>query len=136
MPTHLLMRLIRSSCGIIVYNVEKSKNDLITLLKELKNKGKNIAGYAATSKSTTIFNYCQINEVLLDYICDTTPLKQGKLSPGMHIPIVSHDEFRKNPPDYALLLAWNHYEEILNKEKDFINGGGRWITHVPEVRIL
>ncbi len=116
--------------------VKKSKNDLVTLLKELKNKGKSIAGYAATSKSTTIFNYCKINTDLLDYICDTTPLKQGKLSPGMHIPILSHNEFRENPPDYALLLAWNHSEEILSKEKDFINGGGRWITHVPEVRIL
>jgi len=116
--------------------VKKSKDDLIILLKELKNKGKTIAGYAATSKSTTIFNYCKIDSNLIDYISDTTLIKQGKLSPGMHIPIVSQEEFRKNPPDYALLLAWNHAEEILSKETDFIKSGGRWITHVPEVKIL
>ena len=116
--------------------VKKSKDDLISLLKRLKNEGKTIAGYAATSKSTTIFNYCNIDKNLIDYICDTTPIKQGKLSPGMHIPIVSPEEFKKNPPDYAFLLAWNHADEILSKEKDFIKSGGRWITHVPEVKIL
>ena len=108
--------------------VKKSKDDLISLLKSLKNEGNTIAGYAATSKSTTIFNYCNIDKNLIDYICDTTPIKQGKLSPGMHIPIVSHEEFKKNPPDYAFLLAWNHADEILSKEKDCIKSGGRWIT--------
>ena len=54
----------------------------------------------------------------------------------MHIPVVSHDEFIKNPPDYAFLLAWNHLEEIMEKEKNFHNAGGKWITHIPEVRII
>ena len=72
----------------------------------------------------------------MDYICDTTPIKQGKFSPGMHIPIVDHSHFINNPPDFALLLAWNHSEEILEKEKDFLKAGGSWITHVPEVKII
>ena len=72
----------------------------------------------------------------MDYICDSTPLKQGKLSPGMHIPLLSPNEFKKNPPDYALLLAWNHSEEIMQNEKEFTNNGGKWITHIPEVKIL
>lgn len=116
--------------------VEKSKHNLITLLQELKDTGKVIAGYAATSKSTTVLNYCGIGQNLIDYICDTTPIKQGKYSPGMHIPVVSHNHFINNPPDFALLLAWNHSEEILEKEKNFINRGGSWITHVPEVKII
>ncbi len=117
-------------------NVEKSKLDLITLLKDLKKQNKTIAGYAATSKSTTIFNYCSIDENLIDYICDTTPIKQGKFSPGMHIPVVSHSEFIKNPPDYAILLAWNHAKEIMQNEKEFTKLGGKWITHVPKVQII
>ena len=116
--------------------VEKSRNDLTNLLRELKNNGKIVAGYAATSKSTTILNYCGIGENLVDYICDTTPIKQGKFSPGMHIPIVDHSHFINNPPDFALLLAWNHSEEILEKEKDFLKSGGSWITHVPEVKVI
>lgn len=114
-------------------NCEQSKKSLFQLLTELKKSGHKIAGYAATSKSTTILNYCGINSNLIDYICDTTPLKQDKYSPGMHIPIVSHGTFKKAPPDYAILFAWNHLKEIMAKENEF---SGSWITHVPEVNIF
>ncbi len=117
-------------------NVEQSKLDLTTLLKSLKSKGKRIAGYGATSKSTTILNYCKIGPDLIDYITDTTPLKQGKLTPGMHIPVVNHEHFLKNPPDYSFLFAWNHAEEIMSKEVEYTNSGGKWIVHVPKVKIL
>jgi methylation protein EvaC len=117
-------------------NVEDSRKDLVNLLKELKSQGKSVAGYAATSKSTTILNYCGIGPELIDYICDTTPIKQGKFSPGMHIPIVPHEYFVKNPPDFAFLFAWNHAEEVMAKERAFVKAGGKWITHVPKVRIL
>ena len=117
-------------------NVEKSRSNLIDLLKQLKNEGKRVAGYAATSKSTTVFNYCGIGPDLIEYICDTTPIKQGKLSPGMHIPVLPYESFRSNPPDFAVLLAWNHADEIMTKEKDFVASGGKWIVHVPEVMVL
>jgi methylation protein EvaC len=116
--------------------VEKSKRELIKLLQEIKSKGKTIAGYAATSKSTTVLNYCNIGVDLISYISDTTPIKQGKFSPGMHIPIVPYENFVSNPPDYAFLFAWNHMDEIMSKEKNFRTNGGNWITHVPKVRIL
>lgn len=116
--------------------VEKSRSDLLSLLKRLKIEGKRVVGYAATSKSTTILNFCGINSELIEYICDTTPIKQGKLSPGMHVPVVPYETFQKDYPDYALLLAWNHAEEIMAKEKEFAQSGGKWIVHVPEVGIL
>lgn len=117
-------------------NVEQSRSKLIVLLKDLKAQGKRVAGYAATSKSTTILNYCGIGPDLIEYICDTTPIKQGKFSPGMHIPIVPYQTFKNNPPDYAVLLAWNHAEEIMAKEKEYVIAGGKWIVHVPEVKVL
>lgn len=117
-------------------NVFKSKHDLLQLLHTLKESGKKVAGYAATSKSTTVLNYCGIGPDLISYICDTTPLKQGKFSPGVHIPIVPYQFFQDNPPDFALLLAWNHADEIMAKEKEFVSGGGKWIIHVPKVSIL
>ena len=74
-------------------NCVSSKKDLKELLGELKKDGKKIAGYGATSKSTTILNYCDIGTDLIDYICDNTPIKQGKFSPGKHIPIESIETF-------------------------------------------
>ena len=108
---------------------EKSKKDLISSLKRLKKKGKKIAGYAATSKSTTVLNYCKIGPNIIDFICDTTKEKIGKYSPGMHIPIVSMQYFYKNLPDTAMLLAWNHKKEIFKKERKYKNKL-KWISHV------
>ena len=117
-------------------NIRNSKERLVRLLSDLKGKGKRVAGYGATSKSTTILNYCGIRSDLVEWICDTTPIKQGKFTPGTHIPVVPYEKFRENPPDYALLLAWNHSEEIMAKEHDFITQGGKWIVHVPEVKVF
>ncbi len=117
-------------------NVEGSRAELLKLLRELKAQGKRVAGYGATSKSTTILNYCQIGPELIDYISDTTPIKQGKFTPGMHIPVVPYQKFKDSPPDYAVLFAWNHAEEIMAKERDFVAAGGKWIVHVPEVKVL
>jgi 2-polyprenyl-3-methyl-5-hydroxy-6-metoxy-1,4-benzoquinol methylase len=116
--------------------VEESKVNLLNLLKELKTQNKTVVGYAATSKSTTILNYCGIGPDLIEFICDTTPIKQGKFSPGMHIPVVPYEEFASKSADYAFLFAWNHASEIMEKEKDFMASGGKWITHVPAVRVI
>ena len=117
-------------------NVRKSRSDLIQLLQEIKSQGKSIAGYAATSKSTTILNYCNIGNDLIEYISDTTPLKHNTLSPGMHIPVLPYQEFLDRKPDYAFLFAWNHSDEILAKERSYIDSGGKFITHVPTVDVL
>ncbi len=111
-------------------NCENSKMKLKKLLNNYKSSGKKIAGYAATSKSTTVLNYCQIGNDIIDYICDTTKEKINKYSPGMHIPIVPIDHFRKNMPDIAYLFAWNHKDEIFNKEKIFTEKNNKWISHI------
>jgi len=116
-------------------NCEKSRDELIFLLKSLKSDGKKVVGYAATSKSTTVLNYCGIGCDLIEYISDTTPDKQDKLSPGMHIPIKSHSAFVNNYPDYAVMFAWNHEKEIRANELDYIISGGKWIFFVPDVTI-
>ena len=116
--------------------VEQSRTDLVNLLRDLKSQGKRIAGYGATSKSTTILNYCGIGPDLIEYISDTTPIKQGKFTPGKHIPVKPYESFKANPPDYAVLFAWNHAEEIMANEKAFTDAGGKWIVHVPKVQVL
>ena len=107
-----------------------SKEKIINKLKKFKNEGKKICGYAATSKSTTILNYCNLDKNIINFICDTTKEKIDKFTPGTHIPIVSASHFHQNLPDVAYLFAWNHKEEIFAKEKDFIKKGGQWMSHV------
>lgn len=117
-------------------NIERSRDELMALLRDLRGKGKRIVGYAATSKSTTVTNYCSITPELVEFISDTTPIKQGKYSPGTHIPVRPYEEFKNRYPDYALLFGWNHSEEIMAKEQAFKAAGGKWIVYVPEVKIL
>ena len=116
-----------SSCKKFKNNCELSKIKTRKSLLKFKDNNYKIAGYAATSKSTTILNYCNINSKIIDYICDTTPEKIGKFSPGTHIPIVDMYHFKKFNPDVAYLFAWNHKDEILKKEKNY---KGKWFSHV------
>ena len=116
--------------------VNKSKKDLVELLTKLKGEGKRVVSIGATSKSTTVFNYCGINKSLIECITDTTPDKQGMLSPGSYIPIVDRGLVNLNNYDYAFLGAWNFKDVIANKEREFVENGGKFITHVPEVMVF
>jgi methylation protein EvaC len=115
---------------------ENSRARLMQTLNKLSEQGKRVVGYGATSKSTTVTNYCGITPQHVEFISDTTPIKQGKLSPGAHIPVRPYGEFTRAYPDYALLFAWNHAAEIREKEQAFIAAGGRWIVYVPDVRVI
>jgi methylation protein EvaC len=117
-------------------NCENSKKSLLKIINGIRKEGKRIVGYAATSKSTTIMNFCGITKEHLDYICDTTPIKQNKFSPGAHIPVKPHEEFQKDYPEYALLFGYNHSKEIMDKEQAFIKQGGKWITYTPKIEII
>ena len=116
--------------------VNLSRKNLLNLMTELKKKKKKIISYGATYKSTTVFNYCKINSKIIDYVTDTTLNKQGKFTPGTHIKIISPKIGMNKTVDYAFLGAWNFKKEIFKKEKNFLKKGGRFITHVPKVKIL
>src|SRR5262252_4720923 len=117
-------------------NCENSRTTLMHMLESLRTRGKRVVGYGATSKSTTVINYCGMTPAHVEFISDTTPIKQGRLSPGAHIPVRPYGEFVGRYPDYALLFAWNHSAEIREKESAFVAAGGRWIVYVPEVAIV
>ena len=116
--------------------VKNSKKKLVSLVKKIKKNNNKIISYGATYKSTTVFNYCKIDTRYIHYVTDTTFNKQGKFTPGTHIPIISPEIGFNESVDYAFLGAWNFKREILNKEKKFIKRGGKFITHVPEVKIF
>jgi len=116
--------------------VERSRDALMAVLERLRREGKRVVGYGATSKSTTVTNYCGITPQHVEFISDTTPVKQGKFSPGAHIPIRPRADFAATYPEIALLFAWNHAAEIRANERAFTAAGGQWLVYVPEVAIL
>ena len=108
--------------------VKKSKIDLIKKLTLMKKKGYKVCGYGATSKSSTILNYCNIGVNFIDCIFDTTKDKINKFSPGMHIPIIDYKYFKNSNYKNIFLFAWNHKKEIENKEKNKKNL--KWFSHL------
>ncbi|MBX4189978.1 methyltransferase domain-containing protein, partial [Candidatus Parcubacteria bacterium] len=123
-------------------NTEKSKKDLVALLTKIKKQGKIVCGFAATSKATTIFNYCGIGPNLISFVTDTTPEKQGKYYPGVHIPVVPQAIFEEGKDnkskmiDYVFLCAWNHGKEINKYQAWYKKSGGKWVTHVPSPKLI
>lgn len=97
--------------------VQESARQLKNKLIDLQQKKETIVGYGATAKSSTILNYCKIDGAIIKGIYDTTPVKQDTYSPGMHIPIIAYDTFKKDNNKNVVLFAWNHKKEILEKEK-------------------
>jgi methylation protein EvaC len=116
--------------------VQAKTGALTSLVATLRADGKRVVGYAATSKSTTAIVHCGFGARDIEYICDTTPGKVGRVSPGAHIPIRSHADFTNDTPDFAVLFAWNHRGEVLAKEQAFLRRGGRFIVYVPDVAFI
>ena len=118
-------------------NVIDLKSDLIESIVKLKKEKKSLIGYGASAKGTVLLNYCNIDHTILDFIVDTTPLKQGKLTPGTHIPILSPNAMEsKGDGDLVLLLIWNYKDAILEKEKLFRSKGGKFLIPIPKPEIL
>lgn len=117
-------------------SVQHNREELIWLLKSMKHKGKRIAGVSAPAKGMTLLNYCRIGPETLDFVTEKSTLKIGKYTPGTHIPILSDSELTEKMPDYALLLAWNFADEIIEKLKDYKDAGGKFIIPIPEPHVL
>jgi len=100
--------------------VKESKKKLISIFNRYKLHNKKIIGYGATAKSTTILNYCNIDNSTIDYFLDTTKDKQNKYTPGTKILIKKYNGSIDNDVDLVFLGAWNFKKEIFKKEKKYI----------------
>lgn len=113
-----------------------TRRDLRALLYQLKQQGKRIIGYGAPAKGNTLLNFCGIGRDQLDYLTDTTPFKQGRYAPGSRLLIRDPRYLWEDPPDYALLLTWNHRAAILAQERELIENGMKFIVAMPRVEII
>lgn len=117
--------------------IAKTKIDLIKSLNLIKKENKLIAGYGASGRGTIIMNYCSLDSNYLGYVIDDSTAKQGAYTPGTHLEIVSSDILKsKKRPDYVLLFAWSFLEELKQRNKKYLENGGKFIIPLPKVKIL
>jgi len=116
--------------------VTKSKQRILKILNNIKERNKKVLGYGATAKAVTVLNYCNINSDLIQNFTDTTPEKINRYMPGKNIKILQYKKNLLKNFDYVFLGAWNFKKEIVNKESKFIKKGLKFITHIPTPKIL
>jgi 2-polyprenyl-3-methyl-5-hydroxy-6-metoxy-1,4-benzoquinol methylase len=116
--------------------VKETKRAILEFFIEAKRAGKNIAGYGAPGKGNTLLNYCGIRADFLDFTVDRNPLKQGKYTPGTHIPILPPDAIRDARPDYIFVLPWNLKEEIINSLGYVRDWGAQFVVPIPRLAII
>jgi SAM-dependent methyltransferase len=112
------------------------KDALRTLLRDLKAQGKSVAAYGASAKGSTLLNFCGLGAEMIDFVVDRSSYKQGRLTPGTHLPIVPPEKLVEAQPDYTLLLTWNFAEEILRQQKAYRDKGGKFIIPIPSVTVV
>jgi len=113
----------------------KAKEELNATLDKLIFEGYSVVAYGAPAKGNTLLTFLGIGPDRIKYIADRSPLKQGRYTPGTHIPVVDPARILEDQPDYVLLLAWNFSEEIMEQQAEYRHRGGHFIIPVPEVRI-
>ena len=117
-------------------NVKKNRLELLNLLVKLKSKNKKIILLSAPAKGMTLLNYCKIDKDLVEFATEKSRLKIGRYTPGTNVKVFSDKEILKKRPDYALVLAWNFYKEIISNNKNFLKMGGKFIIPVPKPKII
>jgi SAM-dependent methyltransferase len=111
-------------------------DELRSTLQRLKSEGKRIAAYGASAKGTTLLTFVGIGGETLDFVADRSTVKQGKLTPGTHLPIVGPEELEGRMPDYVLMLVWNFADEVLRQQEEYRRRGGKFIIPIPKVTIV
>jgi SAM-dependent methyltransferase len=117
--------------------VRATKRALLEFLIDAKKRGQRIVGYGAPGKGNTLLNYCGIRTDFVDFTVDRNPYKQGKYTPGTHIPILEPARMIEARPDYVLLLPWNLKDEIIQLFGSEVRSwGGKFVAPIPSVQVI
>ena len=117
-------------------NVDTLRHDLVALLSRLQGEGKRLAAYGAPAKGTVLLNACGIGTDLVSFTVDRSPHKQGRLVPGVRLPIRAPEALLEEMPDFTLLLPWNIADEIVEQQSAYLRKGGAFILPVPKPRVI
>jgi hypothetical protein len=116
--------------------VFRHRDELRDMLDDLRRKGSTILGYGASTKGNVILQFCGITKEQLPSIAEVNPDKVGCVTPGTHIPIVSELDARALKPDYFLAMPWHFRDNLVNREADYLNRGGKMIFPLPGIEIV
>ncbi|HEY4156890.1 MAG TPA: class I SAM-dependent methyltransferase [Polyangiaceae bacterium] len=116
--------------------VYRHRDDLRRLIHALVRDGKKILGYGASTKGNVVLQFCGLTPEEIPAIAEVNPDKYGSVTPGTHIPIVSEQEARALKPDFFLVLPWHFKAGIVERERAFLEGGGKMIFPFPEIEIV
>lgn len=111
-------------------------HELKEKIAEIKLRGLNVAGYGASTKGNVLLQYLGLTEQDLPFILEINKDKKGCVTPGSNIPIRLEDEVDILAIDYLVVFPWHFRDGIIEKEKDFINAGGRFIFPLPVMEIF
>lgn len=93
-------------------------------------------GYGASTKGNVLLQFCGLTTDQIPYIAEVNEEKFGAFTPGTNIPIISEKEAKAMKPDYFFVLPWHFKNNILDREKDYITQGGKFIFPLPEIEIV
>jgi hypothetical protein len=116
--------------------VFRHRNNLTELIEALVADGKKIIGYGASTKGNVLLQFCGFTTRHIPYIAEVNEDKFGSFTPGTNIPIISEKEAKAMNPDYFLVLPWHFKNSILEREREYIEGGGKFIFPLPEIEIV
>jgi hypothetical protein len=116
--------------------VFRHREDLRRLVRALVQDGKKIVGYGASTKGNVLLQFCGLGPDEIPAIADVNPEKFGCVTPGTHIPIVSEAEARALKPDFFLVLPWHFKSGIVEREREFLEKGGKMIFPFPDIEIV
>ena len=111
------------------------KTKLLGIIDEVLSSGSTIACYGAPAKGNTLLNFLNLSQDQIEFVAETNEIKQGLLTPGTHIPIISEEELLSFMPSHALLLAWNYLDFFVDKSA-YYKKGGKFIVPIPNPRIV
>jgi hypothetical protein len=116
--------------------VFRHRKSLKELIESLANDGKTILGYGASTKGNVLLQFCELTSDLIPAIVDVNEQKHGCYTPGTQIPILSESQAAEMRPDYYLVLPWHFKHGILEREKAYLENGGKFIFPLPEIEIV
>jgi hypothetical protein len=116
--------------------VSSVRTGLVDFLQRARAEERVVVGYGAPAKGNTLLNYCAITPELVEFTVDRSPVKQGRLLPGTHLPIRSPERLIERRPDYVLVLPWNVFDEIRTQMAAVHEWGGRFVVPIPTPRVV
>jgi hypothetical protein len=114
----------------------KLKEQTVSFIKSEKERGKKIWGYGASTKGNTLLQYFGLDHTLIDGIAERSVYKWGLKTVGTNISIFSEEQMRNESPDYLLVLPWHFISEFIERERDFLLDGGKFIVPCPKFQVI